>query len=77
MKVKRLFILIIFLLVLSGCKEEEHLLAPEITINGDSFISLEYGSQYEDLGALCTDDIDLECNVITSGEVDINMLRDL
>ncbi len=47
-------------------------LAPEITITGDSTITIELGSTYTDQGATATDDISGNLSVSTKGDVNIN-----
>jgi len=51
------------------------ILPPEITLNGDSILNVEAGSEFADSGTTCTDNYDETCTVIIEGDaVDINTL---
>ena len=49
---------------------------PVITLNGDAEISLEYGEEYQELGATVSDDVDTDLEVTISGDVDSSVLTD-
>ena len=46
--------------------------APIITLNGDSILSLEVGNKYEELGAVAKDKVDGILPVTITGDVDVN-----
>ncbi len=49
-----------------------HIIAPEITLNGESSVRIRRGSQYTELGAKANDNIDGEFNASSSSNVDTN-----
>ena len=46
--------------------------APIITLNGDSILSLEVGNKYEELGAVAKDKVDGILPVTITGDLDVN-----
>lgn len=69
---KKIILLIVFILLLSSC-EYFPVVQPEIiddttdsmiTLIGDSTINIDVNEDYEELGATCSDDIDSTCKVI-------------
>ncbi|TMP31316.1 BspA family leucine-rich repeat surface protein [Pseudoalteromonas rubra] len=46
--------------------------APEVSVNGDSNVTLNYGETYQELGATAIDNVDGKVEVTISGQVDVN-----
>ncbi|WP_158587196.1 immunoglobulin-like domain-containing protein [Motilimonas pumila] len=49
-------------------------LPPEVRLNGNAQLNISWGSNYEELGAVATDDVDGALSVNISGSVDTNVL---
>lgn len=67
--------------ILTGCggdsnndENKQDNIAPVITLNGASSITIEYGSSYEELGATATDAVDGTVNVDISNTLDLSVL---
>lgn len=73
MRIIKFGILILFLIVLVGCKES-NVSYPVILINGNLTVYQEYGTEYIDLGASCTNDDGQVCKVMTSILIDTDTL---
>jgi uncharacterized repeat protein (TIGR02543 family) len=54
----------------TSSNQVKDIVAPVITLNGSSNIELEVGQTYSELGATCSDNIDLQCVVSINGSVD-------
>jgi len=67
-------VLMVSLFVLTGCGDSEDVISPVITVNGDSPMTIEFGSAYTDANATATDNVDGRVAVISSGRVNTGAL---
>ena len=69
------FLFVIFIGVLVGCEDSATDTTPPVAILiGEETVYLEYMDTYEELGAICEDDIDENCKVFINGDV-VNTTR--